>query len=711
VARSAGTVSSHAAPIDPRSIVRRIALPRVGAASLATVGFGAMLAAVALVGGGGLQLGQLTTVEIALEILAGVAGCAALLVAPSRRLHGGLALVAFAVLLACTAVSITWAVDPDDAWVEANRTLAWFAAFALGLVLARVAPSRWDSLLGGVVLAAVIVSGYAVLTKVFPGALNPDEIYARLREPFGYWNSVGILSAMAVPACLWLAARRSGYAPLNALAYPALALLVVACLLAYSRGAVLAMAIGCAFWFAAVPLRLRATAVMATAGLAGLLVGLWAFGQDGLSQDRVPLAQRAAAGHDLGILVLTTMVVLLIVGLAVNFSLAERAPGPPVRHGAGLAALVCLALVPIAVAGMLATSSQGLTGSISKGFNDLTNPNAAVPSNDPTRLTAIGSVRARYWDEALRIWRAHETLGVGAGGYRTARTRIRQDTLNVRHAHGFIVQTMADLGLVGLAIVLALLAAWLAAAARTTGLLPGRARRIPFTPERVGMLSLVAIVVVFGVHSFVDWTWIVPGNAAPAMLCAGWVAGRGPLLDPIAPRLGLRDSVHAWRGEPWRVAGALAVALLTAVAVWTTWQPQRSVDATDAALEAVEANQLPAARADVRTARDRDPLSTTPLYVGATVEQATGNVAGARRLYAEAVHMQPSSGEPWLRLAQFELGQGNSRAALRALGPALFLDPQSPTVQQAWLDASRQETTRREAAAKANAAKQKKRGG
>lgn len=31
-----------------------------------------------------------------------------------------------------------------------------------------------------------------MLTKIFPGALNPDEVYARLREPFGYWNSVGL---------------------------------------------------------------------------------------------------------------------------------------------------------------------------------------------------------------------------------------------------------------------------------------------------------------------------------------------------------------------------------------------------------------------------------------------------------------------------------------------------------------------------------------
>ena len=157
-------------------------------------------------------------------MLAGVAGCAALLAAPARRLYGrGRA-------RACSAFCcLHGRVDhlggrSRRRWVEANRTLAWFAAFALGVALARRAPQRWDALLGGVVLAAVIVCGYAVLTKVFPGALNPDEIYARLREPFGYWNSVGILAAMGVPACLWLGARRSGHAALNALAYPALGL-------------------------------------------------------------------------------------------------------------------------------------------------------------------------------------------------------------------------------------------------------------------------------------------------------------------------------------------------------------------------------------------------------------------------------------------------------------------------------------------------------
>ena len=45
------------------------------------------------------------------------------------------------------------------------------------------------------------------------------------------------------------------------------------------------------------------------------------------------------------------------------------------------------------------------------------------------------------------------------------------------------------------------------------------------------MLSMLCLVVVFGVHSTVDWTWFVPGDACVALLCAGWLAGRGPLRD------------------------------------------------------------------------------------------------------------------------------------------------------------------------------------
>ena len=127
---------------------------------------------------------------------------------------------------ALTALSVVWSVQPDDSWQDAGRMLAYSAVFGAAVVLARAAPARWPAVLGGVTLAAVVVCGYALLTKVFPAGLDAHDIYARLQAPYGYWNATGLTAAMGVIGCMWLGARRAGHALLSALAYPAMGLLL-----------------------------------------------------------------------------------------------------------------------------------------------------------------------------------------------------------------------------------------------------------------------------------------------------------------------------------------------------------------------------------------------------------------------------------------------------------------------------------------------------
>ena len=79
------------------------------------------------------------------------------------------------------------------------------------MALARLAPGRWPAVLHGIAIACVVVCGWALLTKVFPGALAEDEIYARLRAPFDYWNSVGLMAATRHPAAAL--ARRAALGP------------------------------------------------------------------------------------------------------------------------------------------------------------------------------------------------------------------------------------------------------------------------------------------------------------------------------------------------------------------------------------------------------------------------------------------------------------------------------------------------------------------
>jgi O-antigen ligase len=646
---------------------------------------------------GGLNPESLISTEMALTLVTGLAIAASvLLAATGRRARGFWPVALLLALTVWTALSIVWSVQPDTSWQEAGRMLAYSGVFGSGVALARAVPERWPAILGGLTLAAVVVCGYALLTKVFP-SLAPLDTFARLNEPYGYWNAVGLTAAMGVICCMWLGARRDGHALLRALAYPAMGLLLLTLVLAYSRGALVALALGLVLWLCVAPLRLRGATLLIVGALGAVAVAAWDFSRHALSSEGVPIAERATAGHELGALVVAMLAALTIAGIAIGFLTARRAPSLLARRRAGAALLAVIALALVAFAGALAHSQRGFTGSISHAVDALTDPNAKPPPNTPGRLTAVASVRARYWKEALQVFDAHPVLGSGAGGFATAHLRYETQTLEVTHAHGFIVQTLADLGLVGLAIVLALLLAWLAAAGRPThpfnrrwtswrawlrirsGAGPGwrrlRGRELTrYTPERIGMLSMLCLVVVFGAHSLVDWTWYVPGDACVALLCAGWLAGRGELVP----------STGSTRSSPWpravitptRIAVAGAVIVAALLAMWSQWQPQRSEEAAQQADELLDAHHPRAALAAANTAISRDPLSVQALLTLANVQKASDRPGLARETLERAVRLQPSNPKTWLELGRYDVTSDPS-AALGELRAAIYLDPES----------------------------------
>ncbi len=588
---------------------------------------------------------------------------------------------------ALTAISVVWSVQPEDSWRDAGRMLAYSGVFAAAVALVRLAPGRWPAVLGGLALASVVVCAYALLTKIFPGSLVPADRYARLEDPYGYWNAVGLTASMGAICCLWLGARRSGHALVSALAYPAMGVLLLTLLLAYSRGALVALAGGVLLWFCLVPLRLRSTAVLGVGALGAVAVAAWDFSTHALSDEHVPLAEQVTAGHQLGALVMAMVVVLTLLGVGIGFLTGTRSPSRALRNQAGATLLALIAVALIAFAGALAHSHRGLTGSISHAVDALTNPNAKVPPNTPGRLTAVASVRARYWKEALEVFEAHPALGAGAEGFATAHLRYRSETLEVTHAHGFVVQTLADLGLVGLALALALLTAWMLAAGRATHPFnrrwslprdgrPGwRALDAPalrrYAPERIGMLAMLCVVVAFGVHSLVDWTWYVPGDACVALLCAGWLAGRGPLEESVdvAAR-------PAGRPSPLRMTLAGAAIVLALLAAWSQWQPQRSEEASMRAEALLSARDPAGALAAANSAVSRDPLSIEALTTLATVQGASGHPTLARATLEHAVRLQPSNPKSWLDLGEYDLAS-DPQAALHELQAAIYLDPES----------------------------------
>ena len=727
VAGSPEAPTARLARLAPRPLAAP-SLSRGHTNALLSAAIAILFAATAFVADGGLRLERTTYVEIAYMGI-GALLCAAALLLPrarSQRFHGAPALLAFALLAAYTAISIVWSLAPSDSWIESSRTFAYLSAFAGTMALARLAPRQWPALLHGLGLSCVVVSGWAVLTKVFPGALAEDETYARLRAPFDYWNSVGLTAAIGVVALLWLGARRSGRPAVSALAWPGIALCEVALMLSYSRGSLLALGVGLVFWFAVVPLRLRGAIVLLGASAGAAAVVGWAFAMTGLTTDELPLEVRADAGHELGALLLLMLVVLSVIGLAAGFLSAERPASPHARKVAGRMLLGLVVLIPVIAAIALAAAPGGIDGQVSKAWDRLTDPGASTPANTPDRLTATSSVRARYWEEAFDVHGVSPWVGTGAGAYATVRDRFRTGTLFVRHAHGYVPQTLADLGWAGLALSLLALGLWGWAAIRAVGLRP-RERGLPWDAERVGMASLLAVALVFGVSSAVDWTWFVPANAVMGLAAAAWVIARPPLrrrlqdaaLANAVPEL-QRSRAHGplwaprtsepaadvagpgaisvaeaeWRRGrrfPWLPAfAALLVCALALAAAWSAFQPVRAVHAGDAAIERLELGALDAAVSIAEIAHDRNPLSPEPLWELAFVEERRGRLANAQEALEEAVRTQPADAETWRRLGRFQLSTLNQPAdALASFRAAYYLDPRNPASTSDFLEASR----------------------
>jgi cytochrome c-type biogenesis protein CcmH/NrfG len=605
--------------------------------------------------------------EIAVMLLGAGACVAVVLIGAPGRAWGGVTIGLFAAFAALAALSIVWSVQPDWSWFGANQLLCYLTAFAGAVALGRLAPQRWPALVGAIATAMAALSAYSLLAKVFPATLAPANFYGRLLAPFGYWNAIGVSAALGLPPCLWAATRRHGGVVLRALTVPAMTLMISVVVLSYSRSAALVAALGVAAWLGFVPLRLRSALTLALAGVGAVPIVIWALGSHALISDHIALSAQDAAGHSFGLVVVVVLVVMTAAGFAASL-MTDRVAVPAVaRRRIGTVLVVGAALIPVAGVAAVAASSRGLFGEISHAWHSLTSTNSVVGDNS-SRITQLGSSRPLYWHEGISVGGHAPLKGVGELGYGIARLQYTTSSAKTDQAHSYLVQTFADLGIVGLVLTLALLVAWGRAAARP---LSPRARWQSLTPaqvaERQGLVALAVIVVVFGVQSALDFTFFFPGVTIPALLCAGWLAGRGPLLSPVG-----------WRREPRAIwdrpgAGLLVTLLLAAVlaGAWIVWQPLRSANALSTA-EAATSNPVAFAAAD--SAAGSDPLSIEPLLELSSLYQGVKDNSAARAELVKATQRQPDNPEPWVWLGTFDLQTGELGEAISVMGHVLRLD-------------------------------------
>lgn len=680
---TAATAPEGAAPeAAPAASLTPSPRPRPGLDAVIGLALAVALGALAFTTTGGfdaLASSGDTWSEVAVVAL-GAAACAAVVILGARgKAWGGVTVALFAALTALTALSIAWSVQPEDSWQATGQMLAYLATFAGAASMGRLFPQRWPAVVGALATAAVGLSAYGLLVKVFPATLDAGDALGRLQSPFDYWNAVGVAAALGIVPCLWAGARRHQRRILPVLAVPGLALLISVVVLSFSRSAVLAAAIALACWFALVPLRLRSAAVLALGAAGAAVISGWALASHALTGDRVALSERTAAGHTFGIVIVVTVVGLLVLAVAWTSASNRIALTPLARRrlGAALVALACL--LPLAGIGALAASSRGLTGEISHYWHSLTTTHSTVGDN-PGRLLQLGNSRPVYWRDGITVGEHALLGGVGAEGYATARGAYASSSLPVSHAHSYVIETFADLGLIGVALNLALLIAWFIAAARPLApKVPWRELAPARLAEREGLMVMAIVVVAFGIQSAVDWTWFFSGIAIPTLVCAGWLAGRGPLANPVG-RAESRAPILERPGAMGVVTVVVALALLTA---WVTWQPLRSADALSASLNAAASGQSGQAFTDARDAAGIDPVSIEPLQILATLYAGAGDIHSARAELVEATERQPDNPEPWFWLGLFDLQHHAPRPALAALRRSLHLNRLDPPT--AWL--------------------------
>jgi hypothetical protein len=460
--------------------------------------------------------------------IAALAGAFGMPLAIDRRAAiflGGLAL-----LTGWTLLSGAWSSEPQQTLLEVRRDVVYLgvtaaALFACSRLAARQIPAA-------VLAASVLIAIVGVGRYLSSGPADPFQ-GGLLSWPVGYANGFAAISAVAIPSALgWAAHGRT--AGVRSAAAAAVAPLLTVLLVTSSFGGVLATAAGL---FALVGLDPRRRVLIRTSLRLGppvavlIGVGVWA---------DLPAVMDAGGDTDMRRAVLATTA---IAAAALSAFLARRVTREPI--GSPLPRTLAFAL------GVLAT----LLGVFVTALPE-------VGGERVLRLL-VGTVRADYWRVAWNVADAHPALGSGAGTFGHAWLEQGPPVLGgALDAHGLYLETLAELGPIGLGLLLVALAMPLVSA-------PLAART-----SRLGAAAAAGYVA-FLVHAFVDWDWEVPAVTLPALGLGASVvilARRSSSSWPVGPRLrvacvatavllavasllGLRsDAVPAAAAPPW--AGA-----------------------------------------------------------------------------------------------------------------------------------------------------------
>ncbi len=578
---------------------------------------------------------------------------------PALVLASG-ALAAFAVWIL---VSAFWSDAPGRAITEFDRALLYGLVLTLtGSVAVRIGDLAMLLRLTAAAFTVIAVAG--LITRLAPATFPVAGGYLpeRVAFPLTYWNAMGIACALGVVLLLHLTA--SGQEPrwVRVLAAAALTPVAVTLYFTFSRGAIWALPVGLGLYVLLAQPRGLATALPA-AGLPALVAVKIAYGADILAQVNYTSAAAAPQARRVGlVLVACALAAAALRAAALGLDRRLEAVRAPRHARAGFVGGV---LVVVLAGGLVAGAPHRLSHAI-----DTFRQGAYLKSSDlRSRLTsAVDNGRVDNWRVALDGYRESPLHGTGAGTYALTWQRFRPaPPVQINDGHSLYLETLSELGIPGLALVLLVLGTLLAGGLRRLG---GR--------ERHAYGAFVAAGTMLALHAGVDWDWEMPALFV-WLFAAGGVAlaARAGRIGEIGrlPRVVAGLAVLVLAITPWLMAtsqldlnraradfatgdcpGAISGALGAADRFGVRPEPWAILGYCDG-----RAGQYALARRAMDAARARDPHNWAYAY-GQAIQYGVSGL-DARPYAAEALRLNPL--EPLAISLVRDLGRAKTAARRR----------------------------------------------
>jgi hypothetical protein len=424
--------------------------------------------------------------------------------------QGRIALLGLLLLCLWTALSITWAPLGGRAQDDLQRLLLYLAFMISAVALLR-GPVARRALEPAVVLGALIVIVYGLSERFLPKLIDLSSsgtAGGRLEQPLTYWNAEGILAAVGFVLAVHIAGDTTRGRLMRSAAGAAGVALGLGVYLTYARGALAAVAVGAVVLLALAPTFRPQLRALVTVGFATGVAAL-------VANELSTVKSLSARDPGEGLLMLGVLVALA----AAAAIFAPRTPRRPMR----LPSLPVSRPATVLGASVLLLVVGGLVLAALEG-KPRTEGATPLPGADPARFGSIDSNRYRYWEEAGSTFAEHPLIGIGSGGFQVEWLKVYQRFDASGDAHSLYLETAAELGVVGVAILLLFLGGVATSLLRL------------YRTDRGAAAGLAAGLAAWTFHAGLDWDWEMPAVTLPALLLGAAAIAWSDKPDPSAAR-------------------------------------------------------------------------------------------------------------------------------------------------------------------------------